>query len=63
MLTVEGENTMPLAVTTAESAAPHAITVVASTCLEAGTLSTLAMLEGNGAAEFLRDAGVQFRIH
>jgi len=43
--------------------APRAVTVIASTCLEAGTLSTLASLQGPGAAEFLRDSGVEFRIH
>jgi thiamine biosynthesis lipoprotein len=43
--------------------APRAVTVVAATCLEAGTLSTLAYLEGPRAAEFLREQGVEFRIH
>ena len=42
--------------------APRSVTVLASTCLEAGTLSTLAMLRGAGAREFLEPHGVQFRI-
>lgn len=33
--------------------APHSITVAADTCSQAGMLSTLAMLEGQGAEEFL----------
>lgn len=32
---------------------PHAVTVVAGTCMEAGMLATFAMLQGDGAAEFL----------
>jgi thiamine biosynthesis lipoprotein len=42
--------------------APRSITVVASTCIEAGTLSTLAYLQGPEAARFLEAEGVQFRI-
>jgi thiamine biosynthesis lipoprotein len=42
--------------------APRSVTVVASTCIEAGTLSTLAYLKGPGAAAFLEAQGVQFRI-
>jgi len=42
--------------------APRSVTVVASTCVEAGTLSTLAYLKGPGAREFLETEGVQFRI-
>ena len=42
--------------------APRSITVVAPTCLEAGTLSTLAYLRGPGAREFLEGEGVQHRI-
>ncbi len=42
--------------------APRSITVLASTCLEAGTLSTLAYLRGPGAAAFLREQGVEHRI-
>jgi hypothetical protein len=37
--------------------------VVAAICLEAGTLSTLAVLHGAGADEFLRAQGVTYRIH
>lgn len=37
---------------------PRSVTVVAATCLEAGTLSTLAYLKGAGAAEFLEEQGV-----
>ncbi len=42
--------------------APRSVTVVASTCTEAGTLSTLAYLQGAGARDFLEAEGVQFRI-
>jgi thiamine biosynthesis lipoprotein len=42
--------------------APRSVTVVASTCVEAGTLSTLAYLQGPGANKFLEAEGVQFRI-
>ena len=42
--------------------APQAITVIASTCLEAGTLSTLAYLQGRGAKDFLEAQGVQFQL-
>jgi thiamine biosynthesis lipoprotein len=42
--------------------APRSVTVVASTCVEAGTLSTLAYLKGSGARAFLQEQGVQFRI-
>jgi FAD:protein FMN transferase len=41
---------------------PRAVTVLAPTCLEAGTLSTLAYLQGRGADEFLKEQGVEFRI-
>ncbi|MCW9013250.1 MAG: FAD:protein FMN transferase [Gammaproteobacteria bacterium] len=40
--------------------APRSVTVVANTCLEAGMLSTFAMLEGNKAKEFLQAQDVQF---
>jgi thiamine biosynthesis lipoprotein len=43
-------------------APPRAITVLGRTCLEAGTLSTLAYLQGPGAQDFLREQGVDFRI-
>jgi hypothetical protein len=36
--------------------------VVAPTCLEAGTLSTLACLRGAGAREFLEAQSVSFGI-
>ena len=42
--------------------APGSVTVVARTCLEAGTLSTLAYLQGPGARDFLERQGVQFWI-
>jgi len=42
--------------------APRSVTVLAATCLEAGTLSTLAYLKGRGAREFLEQQGVVFRI-
>jgi FAD:protein FMN transferase len=42
--------------------APRGVTVVARTCLEAGTLSTLAYLMGPGAHAFLAEQGVEFRI-
>lgn len=40
--------------------APRSVTVAASTCIEAGTFSTLALLYGAGAEEFLRAQGVEF---
>jgi thiamine biosynthesis lipoprotein len=40
--------------------APHSITVIADSCTQAGTITTLAMLQGTSAERFLRDAGVQF---
>lgn len=39
--------------------APRSVTVVASTCSEAGSYSTLAMLSGAGAAAFLQNESVQ----
>jgi thiamine biosynthesis lipoprotein len=42
--------------------APRSVTVVGTTCLEAGTLATLAMLRGEGARAFLESQGVEFRI-
>jgi FAD:protein FMN transferase len=42
--------------------APRSITVVGRTCVEAGTLSTLAYLQGAGAREYLEKQGVQFWI-
>ena len=40
--------------------APRSVTVAAATCTEAGTFSTLALLHGAGAEEFLRAQGVEF---
>ncbi|MFY9268296.1 MAG: FAD:protein FMN transferase [Candidatus Manganitrophaceae bacterium] len=40
--------------------APRSITVLAATCLEAGTLATLAMLQGEKAKAFLEEEGVPF---
>jgi thiamine biosynthesis lipoprotein len=42
--------------------APRAVTVLGQTCIEAGTLSTLAYLQGARAREFLEEQGVQFWI-
>jgi FAD:protein FMN transferase len=42
--------------------APRAVTVLASTCLEAGTLATLAILHGAGAAAFLAAQGAEYRL-
>lgn len=39
-------------------AAPRAVTVAAATCVEAGILSTLAMLQGAGCEAFLEQEGV-----
>jgi FAD:protein FMN transferase len=41
---------------------PASVTVLARSCLEAGTLSTLAYLHGPGAEAFLRTQGVEFRV-
>jgi thiamine biosynthesis lipoprotein len=43
--------------------APRSVTVVAATCLEAGTLATIAMLHGPEAGPFLAARGVLHRIH
>jgi thiamine biosynthesis lipoprotein len=42
--------------------APRSATVVASSCTEAGLLSTLALLHGQGAEEFLKSLGVRYWI-
>ena len=42
--------------------APRSVTVLGRTCLEAGTLSTLAALRGPGARAFLEQQGVEFWI-
>lgn len=39
---------------------PASVTVAAGSCTEAGTLATLALLQGAGAGAFLRGQGVQF---
>jgi thiamine biosynthesis lipoprotein len=38
---------------------PRAVTVAAATCMEAGILSTLAMLKGRGAESFLKRENIQ----
>ncbi len=38
---------------------PRSVTVAAATCLEAGILSTLAMLHGRGAEQFLENEGIR----
>lgn len=40
--------------------APHSITVAADTCTQAGTLTTLAMLQGDNAEDMLRASGLQY---
>jgi thiamine biosynthesis lipoprotein len=40
--------------------APHSITVAADTCTQAGTITTLAMLQGENAEQMLRESGLQF---
>ncbi len=40
--------------------APHSVTVVADTCLEAGMLSTFAMLNGKDAEQFLKAQQVKY---
>ena len=42
--------------------APRSVTVLAPSCIEAGTLSTLACLRGPGAHAFLEEQGVRFWI-
>jgi len=42
--------------------APSSVTVIGRTCMEAGTLSTLAYLQGPDARAYLEDQGVQFWI-
>lgn len=42
--------------------APRAVTVLAPTCLEAGSLATLAILKGPDARAFLEDQQVPFRL-
>jgi len=40
--------------------APRSVTVAADTCSQAGTFSTLAMLQGEGAEDFLKQEGVRY---
>jgi thiamine biosynthesis lipoprotein len=40
--------------------APHSITVAADTCTQAGTLTTLAMLQGGNAEQLLKSSGMQY---
>jgi FAD:protein FMN transferase len=40
--------------------APRSITVAADTCTQAGTLATLAMLQGDGAERLLKSSGMQY---
>ena len=42
--------------------APHSVTVLASTSIEAGILSTLAMLHGAEAEKFLQEQEVKYLI-
>jgi thiamine biosynthesis lipoprotein len=42
--------------------APRSVTVAADTCTQAGTWSTLAMLQGLHAERFLRSTGVRYWI-
>jgi thiamine biosynthesis lipoprotein len=39
---------------------PRSVTVAAGTCVDAGTLATMAMLQGRGAKAFLETQGVRF---
>ena len=43
-------------------AAPRSVTVAAATCVEAGMLTTFAMLQGENAEKFLNDQEVQHWI-
>ena len=42
--------------------APRSVTVISNTCIEAGMLSTFAMLEGSNAVAFLEEQEVQFWV-
>ncbi len=42
---------------------PHTISVAAPTCLEAGMMSTLALLQGQNAEAFLKAQGVEYWIN
>jgi FAD:protein FMN transferase len=41
---------------------PRSITVAASSCTEAGLLSTVAMLQGAGAQAYLDEQGVRYWV-
>ena len=43
--------------------APHTVSIAAATCIEAGMLSTLAMLQGDRAEEFLKLQEVNFWLN
>ena len=43
--------------------APHTVSVAAPTCLEAGMMTTLAMLRGDRAEEFLKLQGIDYWIN
>jgi thiamine biosynthesis lipoprotein len=42
--------------------APRSVTVAASSCTEAGLLSTIALLHGDRAHAFLEDQGVRYWV-
>jgi thiamine biosynthesis lipoprotein len=42
---------------------PRSVTVAASSCTEAGLLSTLALLQGAGAKQYLEEQGVRYWLH
>jgi FAD:protein FMN transferase len=42
--------------------APRSITVAADTCTQAGTLTTLAMLQGENAERLLKSSGMQYWV-
>lgn len=42
--------------------APRSVTVIANTCIEAGMLSTFAMLEGSNAIAFLNEQNVRYWV-
>jgi thiamine biosynthesis lipoprotein len=43
-------------------AAPRSVTVAASSCTEAGLLSTLALLKGADAEQFLAESGARYWV-
>jgi len=44
----------------ADRRAPRTVTVAVDRCIEAGMLTTIAMLQGSDAIEFLEAQGVRF---